>query len=376
MATGTPCDDLDPCMSGDSCDAEGHCLPGADGKDTDLDGQVDVACGGDDCDDADITSFLGALEACDGNDNACTGSLAPNETDDDGDGYVECNNWSDTQNDDLSIIGGSDCDDDDAQCGAACHPEGLEGPAGDNNCKDGDDNDCDGFIDCADPDCSRPLLAGYTFEGNLNDYTGNYDGSENVGVGSLFSVESPPGSSGSQSLSLDGNRHVDVPLDTANPFDGSSDFSIVAWFKSSSSQAPVLISSARDDVSGNHSMVVFLNPSRMAYDNFFVGACNSNATGLNDGNWHHYAIVYLALSNTFQVYIDGDPSGSTSFNPSIPSIANDTVRIGNTLNTEYPAESGSTGWLGNIDDLGIYHGALVESEVEDIMNNGFCFTRG
>lgn len=67
----------------------------------------------DDCDDSDGTIYPNAPEICDGLINTCGGTLPTDETDDDGDGYVECSidvgGW-----DGVSISGGDDCDDGDA----------------------------------------------------------------------------------------------------------------------------------------------------------------------------------------------------------------------------------------------------------------------
>jgi hypothetical protein len=65
---------------------------------------------GSDCDDGDSASYLGAVESCDGNDNACSLSVPPDEIDVDGDGFVACIGWNDTQGDDAGVTGGGDCD--------------------------------------------------------------------------------------------------------------------------------------------------------------------------------------------------------------------------------------------------------------------------
>jgi len=74
-----------------------------------------------DCRDADPATHPGAMEACDGNDNTCSGVIPVTERDLDADGYVACSGWSDTQSDNASILGGGDCDatDDDTFPGAA-----------------------------------------------------------------------------------------------------------------------------------------------------------------------------------------------------------------------------------------------------------------
>ncbi|MGW8321643.1 MAG: FG-GAP-like repeat-containing protein, partial [Thermodesulfobacteriota bacterium] len=88
------------------------------------------------------------VEVCDGLDNDCNGFIGDWETDDDGDGYVECISWVGT---DPEIEGGSDCDDHDA----ARNP-GLEENLTAGNCEDGKDNDCNDLTDQEEPGCPTP----------------------------------------------------------------------------------------------------------------------------------------------------------------------------------------------------------------------------
>lgn len=108
MAAEIVCNGLDENCNGmadDAPDADGDgfdvCANNAPG---DLDGEPA------DCDDDDATSHPGALEVCDGNDNDCSGSVPAVELDSEGDGFVGCTGWSDTQGDDPNIQGGGDCD--------------------------------------------------------------------------------------------------------------------------------------------------------------------------------------------------------------------------------------------------------------------------
>ncbi len=127
----------------------------------DGDGFFDIPCGGADCDDYDGNTYPGAPELCDGKDNDCDLAVPVTETDDDGDGYVECSLWVGS---DPGILGGGDCNDanpnifpgnpnTDCDC-AAPTPQGTT-----EVCDDGADNDCDGDIDAADADCGGGCAA-------------------------------------------------------------------------------------------------------------------------------------------------------------------------------------------------------------------------
>ncbi|MCP3980041.1 MAG: hypothetical protein GY716_12115 [bacterium] len=115
----TDCAPLDPDISGsadevfcneidENCNGDEDDAPDDDGDGFDLCGDEETQ---EDCDDNDPDSFPGADELCDGNDNACGELIPPNERDVDGDGYVECEDWADTQEDNENVLGGGDCDD-------------------------------------------------------------------------------------------------------------------------------------------------------------------------------------------------------------------------------------------------------------------------
>ncbi len=97
---------------------------GSDCWDLDLDGYLDITCGGDDCDDADPEVHPGAEEVCDNKDNDCD-DLVDEGFDQDGDGFTSCS------------LPKPDCDDADPEVS----PGHAEVPG------NGKDDDCDGKVD-------------------------------------------------------------------------------------------------------------------------------------------------------------------------------------------------------------------------------------
>ena len=113
-----------------------------------------------DCDDAEPTSFPGASEYCDLQDNDCDGhvdeqalDIGDFRPDADGDGYGDANTAGFVGCEPPSpgyVDDARDCNDADA----AVNPTGVE------EC-DGDDNDCDGLWNEADPDVKDELVTQY-----------------------------------------------------------------------------------------------------------------------------------------------------------------------------------------------------------------------
>ncbi|MCO4773815.1 MAG: hypothetical protein KDA24_27535, partial [Deltaproteobacteria bacterium] len=97
--------------------------------------------GGGDCDDGEAAINPGATEVCDGVDTDCAGGVPPLETDGDGDFYLVCSGFSDLG---LGFLGGDDCDD----VVAAGNPGATEVcDLVDNNCVGGVDEGFDGDLD-------------------------------------------------------------------------------------------------------------------------------------------------------------------------------------------------------------------------------------
>ncbi len=185
----TDCQDTATCPAGTTCDAGGKTCGGGtcsvctgkggapevaevscgDGFDNDCDGLVDCAdpdCAGDICNSAPSTGGGLTTGVCGATTKLCTCTATP-ETgakcgdgiDDDCDGLIDCED-PDCQD---KGSGGQACDGRGHTCSAAiagasscsvCAGNGGAAQAVETDCADGKDNDCDGLVDCADPDCA------------------------------------------------------------------------------------------------------------------------------------------------------------------------------------------------------------------------------
>jgi len=201
-----------------------------------------------------------------------------------------------------------------------------------------------------------PLAAEYTFDNGLQDSSGN----QRAGQGR----NSPLVLNGV--LILNGSNAMDIPLGADNPFDGSRDFSIALDFIT---DAPgLLLSSARDANPANHAMALFVDRSpgdpfwgEVVYENYEVDSTNAEDDDLflND-EWHHVVVTYAAQHEQVTVYLNGAPGDAEGFNPAIPNIAADTVRVGSTLNEASPQVGD---FVGDIDNLRIFNFSLAPDEI-------------
>jgi hypothetical protein len=148
------------------------------------------------------------------------------------------------------------------------------------------------------------------------------------------------------------------------------------WFKVPalpSGTGALLFSSARDDTGDNHSLALFLTgDGELRIDMFWVATVIGDTGGLDDGTWHHVASVFDAATGITTLYLDGAvEQANNDINQTIPNIEEDTVLIGDTLNTEFPAGEGVEPLIGCVDDVGIYDQALTQPEVAAVMSEGF-----
>jgi hypothetical protein len=187
-----------------------------------------------DCDDSTAARSPAELEICDGLDNDCDGQLPADEQDVDGDGYTECVIDSSGWAGDSSVVGGEDCDDADGtswpaadeQCDGVDHD--CDGEVYDDDAVDqsvwyrDSDNDGDGDTAATTEDCLQP--SGYVANDLDCDDSDDtvYDGATELCDGLDNDCDGTvPADEGDD----DGDFHVECTLD-ADGWDGGG--SIVA----------------------------------------------------------------------------------------------------------------------------------------------------
>ena len=138
LTADSPCIDSGTDV-GITLDIDGDVRPQGPGFDMGSDEYADLDGDGwaswEDCDDKDPNTHPGAEEICDGKDTDCDHVISLDEVDSDDDGWMVC---------------AGDCDDSDP----------AVNPGAEEICEGGIDEDCDGLIDGADPDCAPEFTLG------------------------------------------------------------------------------------------------------------------------------------------------------------------------------------------------------------------------
>ncbi|MHC4457386.1 MAG: LamG-like jellyroll fold domain-containing protein [Planctomycetota bacterium] len=163
-------------------------------------------------------------------------------------------------------------------------------------------------------------------------------------------------------LTLAGNNFVEIGGDfnDVNLFDGRKSFTIVMDIQTIN--GGILISSARDSNFANHSMALFVPDWGAVYGNYYVDQATIRGQFL-DNKWHQIATTYDANTYEHVVYRDSVAGRAYIFDPNIPNMFLDAVRIGGSRNPNFPGNQSANNFIGNIDNVKIYNKALSPSEI-------------
>ncbi len=205
------------------------------------------------------------------------------------------------------------------------------------------------------------LVAGYSFEGNLEDMSGNgYDGTASGTV----AYGTGPIAHG-QCLELNGTNYVEIPLGSANPIiSDANGFTCMSWVNTDAGGINVVLASGAL-LEQNDWFYAVPNGTSVHFDLWYVDGWSGG--GLTPGQWYHVAIVYNADSS-YTIYLDGQEIGTETFWAPIGTADRSSfvVRIGGANNWDYPGEGPL--YSGLLDDVWLFNTALTQPEIQDLMN--------
>jgi hypothetical protein len=169
-------------------------------------------------------------------------------------------------------------------------------------------------------------------------------------------------------LNFDGsNDYVTAPSVAAMNFGTSNDFTYEAWVKLNGSQGNYAGIVVKGGSSGNFTQLVILNNKIGA--EIYTGSMVSlnGTTTLNDGNWHHLALVVTRASNNAKLFVDGNLEVNTTNTNISGDVSNNApLLIGQdrTFGIKFK---------GTIDEVRVWNRALCQGELQ---NNKSCHLSG
>ena len=211
------------------------------------------------------------------------------------------------------------------------------------------------------------LFVGNLKEGQSAQVTVNADGTVSLAEGvnnqGFLSLAGQPRTY----LSLDGiNDYVQATptgLNLAN-----QDFTIEAWIKTTGTKESILVKSDGDTIWENGEKAFYINELGKVN---FVGFGNNyikGNTAVNDGKWHHVAVVWDYSSGTTgigQVFVDGvNDTQSSNYAATNLDNSTDTLKIGSLNFSE-----ATNYFSGQIDEVRIWKTARTESEIKTNSDN-------
>ena len=211
------------------------------------------------------------------------------------------------------------------------------------------------------------LFVGNLKEGQSAQVTVNADGTVSLAEGvnnqGFLSLAGQPRTY----LSLDGiNDYVQATptgLNLAN-----QDFTIEAWIKTTGTKESILVKSDGDTIWEKGEKAFYINELGKVN---FVGFGNNyikGNTAVNDGKWHHVAVVWDYSSGTTgigQVFVDGvNDTQSSNYAATNLDNSTDTLKIGSLNFSE-----ATNYFSGQIDEVRIWKTARTESEIKTNSDN-------
>lgn len=224
------------------------------------------------------------------------------------------------------------------------------------------------FGGAAHAQLNNGLLAYYPFDGNANDASGNnFDGTSVTAT-----LTADRNNVANAAYLFNGVQQIAL---TADPAFGNPDLTVSLWFQATASFNPPgsLAQRMYASISGNSNRQNFsLNynvnnndlveirsePTDPLPGGFFLNAPNP----IDNSLWYHMVAVRDFTNNQARIYLNNSLVATTS----IPYFPNFPTPVSLHSIGMYP--SGSQGFVGKIDDVGIWSRALTASEVDSLFN--------
>src|SRR5215203_3381345 len=204
-------------------------------------------------------------------------------------------------------------------------------------CNDNIDNDGDGLVDAADPDC-QTSTTGYHYE-------------------PFFTAT--------------GSNKLDVP-DASNL--RLSSFTVATWFKTTANfpDEGVMVNKGglgSESAGKNQNYGIWFTPSERLQGGFeTTGGTNryiTSANTYNDGQWHHGVVTFDNPNNIVRLFVDGVQIGTLSTTSNPDNTGSQPLRIAG--NSQSLTEDF---FVGQLDEVGVWNRALTSAEITSLMNTG------
>lgn len=165
-----------------------------------------------------------------------------------------------------------------------------------------------------------------------------------------------------------------IDLSNTTDFRMSTPKTITGWFKTSASGTRQMIIQKGDDVIG-FEWVVEISPAGKLQAHFEVGTSGAtvfnkeSTAALNDGNWHHFAVIYLTnpAAENILLYVDGVEQ-TTASGDQRATLNYGTNNAKTTIGARSAESVPNLFFNGQIDEIQIYNRALSLTEIQSIYN--------
>jgi hypothetical protein len=171
---------------------------------------------------------------------------------------------------------------------------------------------------------------------------------------------------GNNELDFDGVNDYLVLDSPLLPFSSADDaWTIETWFKTTTNEHDVIFAQYNQYI--NDRMVISVNnttQNKVTFWKFSGGEVVVSSTDINDGNWHHVAVVKEGSgTNQTHLYLDGILEDSGTDPTPMINVPVEIGRITNTDDKRY--------FPGQLDEMRIWHKALTATEIANIYKDEF-----